>query len=87
MISGVGSTEPPRSGGVGFAGAGAGITVLAPASEEVLSREALDFVRRLHRELNPERERLLARRHEREGQRPGFLEETRQLREGDWRVT
>jgi malate synthase len=39
----------------------------------VLSREALGFVERLHRELNPERERLLAARDERRGQRPSFV--------------
>jgi malate synthase len=39
----------------------------------VLSREALAFVERLHRELNPERERLLAAREERRGQRPSFV--------------
>jgi malate synthase len=35
--------------------------------------EALAFVERLHRELNPERERLLAVRSEREGARPSFV--------------
>src|SRR5205814_8635866 len=40
---------------------------------DVLSREALAFVERLHRELNPERERLLAAREERRGQRPTFV--------------
>jgi malate synthase len=39
----------------------------------VLSREALEFVDRLHRELNPERERLLAARDARKGQRPTFV--------------
>ena len=39
----------------------------------MLSREALDFVDRLHRELNPERERLLAARREREGRKPRFV--------------
>ncbi len=35
--------------------------------------EALAFVDRLHRELNPERERLLAKRKEREGELPSFV--------------
>ena len=35
---------------------------------DVLSPEALAFVERLHRELNPERERLLALREERRGE-------------------
>jgi malate synthase len=39
----------------------------------VLSREALAFVERLHRALNPERERLLAARAERAGVLPSFV--------------
>jgi len=39
----------------------------------VLSREGLDFVDRLHRELNPARERLLAARDERRGREPRFV--------------
>jgi malate synthase len=69
----------------------ASVEVRAPADEGVLSREALDFVARLHRELNPVRERLLARRRERQaeldaGALPDFLEATRAVREGEWRV-
>jgi len=41
--------------------------------EDVLSREALAFVERLQRELNPERERLLALREGRRGERPVFV--------------
>ncbi|MEA2594224.1 MAG: malate synthase [Thermomicrobiales bacterium] len=57
----------------------------------VLSPEALAFVAALHREFNPTREALLARRVERQaeiaaGKRPAFLEETRSIREGDWQV-
>jgi malate synthase len=40
---------------------------------DVLSPDALDFVDRLHRELNPERERLLATREERRGLAPRFV--------------
>ncbi|MEX2645032.1 MAG: malate synthase A, partial [Gaiellaceae bacterium] len=55
-------------------------------SEEVLSREALAFVERLHRELNPRRLELLERRRERHaallaGEGPGLVEAP-----GDWRV-
>lgn len=39
----------------------------------MLSREALAFVERLHRELNPERERLLRVREARRGERPVFV--------------
>ena len=58
---------------------------------DVLSREALAFVERLHRELNPTRLELLERRQERQreldgGANPAFLAETREIREGDWRV-
>jgi malate synthase len=40
---------------------------------DVLSKEALEFVDRLHRELNPERERLLAARDARQGTAPRFV--------------
>ncbi len=57
----------------------------------VLTDEAGAFVTLLHRELNPERVELLARRAERaarlrEGELPDFLPETASVREGDWRV-
>ncbi len=42
-------------------------------TDEVLSAEALAFVDRLHRQLNPERDRLLARREGRRGERPRFV--------------
>ena len=59
--------------------------------EEILTTEALAFVERLHRELNPTRLELLEQRRERQldldaGVNPGFLEETREIRESDWRV-
>jgi malate synthase len=59
----------------------------APAAEGVLTREALDFVGLLHRELNPRRLELLAARHERQarldaGERPSFPGAAG----GDWRV-
>ena len=58
---------------------------------DVLTVEALGFVERLHRELNPERLELLAARTERQarldsGERPDFLQETKEVREADWRV-
>jgi malate synthase len=63
----------------------------APPDEGILSPEALELVALLHRELNPRRLDLLARRRERQarfdaGERPSFLEETRAVREGEWRV-
>ncbi len=61
------------------------------ASEEILSTQAVAFVERLHRELNPRRLELLDRRHERQleldrGALPDFRTDTRAIREGDWRV-
>ncbi len=62
------------------------IEVLAAADEDVLSPEALGFVERLHRELNPRREELLALRDGRKGERPGFLAETASVRDSEWTV-
>jgi len=58
---------------------------------DVLSPEALAFVERLHRELNPTRLQLLERRQERQlelddGANPAFLTETRAVRDGEWQV-
>src|SRR5690242_6867453 len=69
----------------------AGVEILAPADEEVLTRDALELVARLHRELNPRRRELLECRRERQaeldaGALPTFLSETRDLRDADWRV-
>ncbi len=69
----------------------AAVDVLAAADEQVLTREALDLVARLQRELNPRRRELLERRRERQaeldaGVLPRFLPETRQIRESEWRV-
>ncbi|HEV8602843.1 MAG TPA: malate synthase A [Gaiellaceae bacterium] len=68
-----------------------GVELRAAADEDVLSPEALAFVARLHRELNPEREALLARRQERQaeldaGSLPDFLRGTLHVREADWGV-
>src|SRR3954470_7525917 len=59
--------------------------------EEVLTPEALGLVATLHRELDATRRDLLARRKERQreldaGGSLDFLEETREVREGDWRI-
>jgi malate synthase len=69
----------------------ADVEILAPADEEVLTREALGLVARLHRELNPRRRELLERRQERQleldaGELPGFLSQTKDVRDGGWRV-
>ena len=64
---------------------------LKPEYEQILTPEALAFVAKLHRELNGRRVELLAKRTERQkafdaGEVPGFLEETKHIREGDWQV-
>jgi malate synthase len=58
---------------------------------EILTDEALEFVAGLQRRFDPERQRLLAARAERQGritagELPDFLPETRELRESDWRI-
>jgi malate synthase len=71
-----------------------GVEIDAPVEGrlgEVLTSEAVDFVATLQRRFNPTREDLLRRRGERRerldaGEMLGFLPETREVREGDWRV-
>jgi malate synthase len=71
-----------------------GVEVLRPVDDRqssVLSREALAFVAELQRRMGPGRESILAARQERwarlrGGERPDFLEETADIRNGDWRV-
>ncbi|MDX6436997.1 MAG: malate synthase [Gaiellaceae bacterium] len=61
------------------------VTVLAAGDPQVLSPAALSFVALLQRELGPRRNELLELRKQRVGP-PGFLADTRSVREGDWRV-
>ena len=71
-----------------------GIQVLSRAPEAtdtILTKEALDFVARLHRTFNPRRQELLARRADRQkrfdaGELPAFLAETQAMRDADWKV-
>jgi malate synthase len=63
----------------------------ADAVARVLTPEALDFLARLHEAFDGRRRELLAARATRQalirgGARPGFLEETADVRRGDWRV-
>jgi malate synthase len=72
-----------------------GVEILAPVDDpaaQVLTPEALEFVASLERTFRPVRARLLERRREVQarldaGERPRFLEETRSVREGDWKVS
>lgn len=59
--------------------------------DTVLSADALTFLRDLHRNFQAERKRCLNSQRERQsrisrGQRPEFREETRAIRESDWKV-
>jgi malate synthase len=70
---------------------GTGAAVLAPAGEDVLTKDALEFLALHQRELGPVRAELLERRRERAmrlaaGERPVFSAETQSVREGEWRV-
>ncbi|HEY2654207.1 MAG TPA: malate synthase A, partial [Solirubrobacteraceae bacterium] len=61
------------------------------AREEVLTSDALAFVEQLHRQFSDRRRQLLAARDERQsellnGGTLDFLPETKEIREGDWRV-
>ncbi|MFY7889481.1 MAG: malate synthase A [Spirosomataceae bacterium] len=62
-----------------------------PAYEQILSPEALNFIETLHRQFNPKRLELLAKREERQlaidkGQMPTFLPETESVRNSIWSV-
>ena len=64
---------------------------LPPRGEEVLTPEALALVAALHRKFNARRLELLDRRLQRQarfdaGERPDFLEETAEVRAGDWTI-
>ena len=73
---------------------GSGVEIrgtLQPGFEQILTAGAMDFLAMLHREFNARRLELLGRRQARqrridEGELPSFLEETRHIRESDWRV-
>jgi malate synthase len=67
------------------------ITAHTEHQDRVLTGPALDFLGRMAARFMPERDRLLAARKQRQaaldaGAMPGFLEDTRAIREGDWRV-
>lgn len=72
----------------------AGVEITAPVEgrhAEILTREALEFFAALQREFNPRRVELLEARRQRgaeirAGKMPDFLPETKDIREGDWKV-
>jgi len=72
----------------------AGIEITAPVSNEfaeILTPEAMAFLAKLHRTFETRRQKLLARRIERQkeldaGRMPDFLPETANIRAGDWTI-
>ena len=74
--------------------AGSGVQTTAPQRPEyaeILTPQALALVAKLHRAFDGRRQELLARRavvqaRLDDGWLPDFLEETKSLREGDWRI-
>jgi malate synthase len=69
-------------------------TILGPMPNhyyEILTNDALEFISKLHIQFNDRRKELLKLRKERQqeldkGVFPDFLEETKEIREGDWIV-
>ncbi len=64
---------------------------LTPQVDEVLTVEALTLIANLHRQFNPTRKTLLARRAQRQteidaGKLPDFLPETADVRRSEWQV-
>ncbi|SAL64456.1 malate synthase [Caballeronia peredens] len=64
---------------------------IKPGYDAILCPEALELVAKLHRQFEPRRQELLAARVERTkrldaGERPTFLDATKSIREGDWKV-
>ena len=64
---------------------------VTPEFSEILTPDALNFIAILHTAFDPTREKLLARRKEIQnkieaGFFPDFLEETRHIRESDWKA-
>ncbi|HET6872034.1 MAG TPA: malate synthase A [Sporolactobacillaceae bacterium] len=66
----------------------------APATketQEILTIEALEFIKKLQTQFNPRRKELIERRQVRQkeidsGKLPEFLEETKAIREGNWTI-
>ncbi len=63
----------------------------APRQDTLLTPEALTFLTRLHRRFEPQRQLRLAARQARQaefdaGALPAFRDDTRTIRDGDWRV-
>ena len=78
-------TSPSNCEGVAVGGE------VSPEGTKILSQDALTFLAALHRRFETRRRELLVRRIETQGKldagkMPGFLDETREIRESDWTV-
>lgn len=67
------------------------VTAIAPGQAALLTPAALELLASLHRLIEPQRQARLAARRERQaffdaGGLPDFREDTRAIREGDWKV-
>jgi malate synthase len=65
---------------------------ITPEFAQILTPEALTLVAKLHRQFEPRRQQILARRAERQkqfdaGALPDFLTDTRKIRESDWKIS
>ena len=88
------ATAPPIAPPAPLAGLPMGVELLgalAPAYNEILTPQALGFLADLERKFGAARCALLEQRVVRQialdqGERPGFLPETKAIREGDWRT-
>jgi malate synthase len=91
MESRMSAVLKPLPGSAVAASVGPAITGQAPGQESLLTAEALTLLTRLHRRFEPQRQLRLAARAARQaqfdaGMLPGFRDDTRAIREGDWRV-
>src|SRR5438093_11928850 len=64
---------------------------VTPEFGQIHTQPALAFIAKLHREFEPRRQELLARRAARQrefdaGKRPDFLPDTASVRQGEWRI-
>src|SRR6187455_1914837 len=85
ICSSRGRTKLRGDSGIGNYASRPGLSIsrgMSAVAEQILSREALDFISLLHRELNPRRLELLAARPERHAAPPTEVLEVG----GDWRV-
>ncbi|WP_243291528.1 malate synthase A [Bacillus sp. FJAT-47783] len=65
--------------------------IKSPAYNEILTKDALQFLEKLEQKFGERRKELLKKREERQerlnkGEKPSFLDETKHVRESDWTI-